>query len=146
MLVIAERDYRRFRLRFNIDDKLTGLCRLAGLCTAQGKKLLGRHYADIGFATIGEETKVAWHGVGTAKLHRGHLVGILPVAHPSYRHMPVVGCIVESDGGIMVFSIVHPFRCFGLTLASELMTIERTYEILRCTATERATGIDVTDK
>ena len=44
----------------------------------------------------------------------------------------------------MVFSIVHPLGNVGLTLASELVTIERSHEILGGTAPERSSGIDVT--
>ena len=54
--------------------------------------------------------------------------------------------VVESDGGIVILAVVHPFCFSWLVLAGELMSVELSNEILCGRSAERSSGVDVADE
>ena len=60
--------------------------------------------------------------------------------------MSLFGRIAPGYGGIMVFTVIHPFGYFGLSIASKGLPVKVTDKILCRASAERSTGIDIANQ
>ena len=105
--------------------------------------LRNRPRRNVFSSAITVKIHVTGYSVGTSVLDGRHLVGILPVTHPSDNHPTPVRSIVKRHRCVMVLAVVHPFCHFRFCVASKLMTVKRSGKVLRSAAACRPSGIDV---
>ena len=140
-LVVAQ---RHCGAAFHVQHHLASLAQYLGAFLGAGGSYFGRGcYAAVGFALIFVQVEVASNAVGRAILQCGHLVSILPVAHPGDGYVSAVGGVVKGYGGVVVFAIVHPFCNLGLRLAGKLASVEIAYKVLCGRAAGGAARVDV---
>ena len=81
-----------------------------------------------------------WQCIGTTELFCRNDIAILPVTHPRYSNHTVTG-IRETNGGIVIFAPIQPFRDIWLIVTNKFRSIKVSYKILSCATTKIAPRI-----